>query len=76
MFSAEDLPIWVYILTIAVGSAMFMHRQRQDNRDLQRRLAALESRMQKRFDDLQRELRPNATESRSRFKLVRSSLDE
>ena len=73
MFSAEDLPIWIYILTVGVGSAMFLHRQRQDSQNLRRQILDLESRLQARFDELERELQPEASQPRSRFKLVRSS---
>ena len=71
MFNAEDLPLWAYIVTVAVGSAAFFHQQRQAAEKHGRQLAQLEERLMNRIDSLEKTLAGEQQELRPRFRLLR-----
>lgn len=73
MFNTEDLPLWAYILTVAVGSAMFLHQQKQATEKHHRRLAELEARLLSRLDAIERKIASESEEeeNRPRFRLLR-----
>jgi len=75
MFHAEDLPLWAYIVTVAVGSIVFFHQQRQSALRHEERIAQLEARLLGRLDALERKLKEAGPgqEIRPRFRLIRTA---
>lgn len=75
MFNPEDLPLWAYIVTVAVGSALFLHQQKQSAYRQERRIAELEARLLSRLEALDRKLvrAEPEQETRPRFRLIRAA---
>ena len=75
MFYAEDLPLWAYIVTVAVGSMVFLHQQKQTAARQERQMAELESRLLHRLDAIERKLKEadQVQEPRARFRLIRNA---
>jgi hypothetical protein len=76
MISTSDLPFWTYVLTVAIGSMLFLHRQREESRELQKQLREMEARLHARFESIEQELHPEMqpqTPPRRVFRLIRST---